>query len=132
MKKISIITFVMATMVTVSSFACAQDAPAFVVKTYPRQAINAAVQEMNALAGADAALSPKVRELIALGVAAQIPCVYCIYFHTKAAKVFGASEAELREALAHAAAVRKWSTILNGSMYDQDDWKSEVDAMFSQ
>jgi alkylhydroperoxidase/carboxymuconolactone decarboxylase family protein YurZ len=76
MKKISIITFVMATMVTVSSFACAQDAPAFVVKTYPRQAINAAVQEMNALAGADAALSPKVRELIALGVAAQIPCVY--------------------------------------------------------
>jgi AhpD family alkylhydroperoxidase len=109
----------------------AQEAPAFMTKTYPEQAIGAALQDMTALQGEDAALSGKIRELVGLGVAAQIPCVYCIYFHTKAAKSFGASEAEVKEALAAAAQVRKWSTILNGSLYDEDAWRQEVDAMFS-
>ena len=93
--------------------------------------IGAAVKDMMALQGDDAAISPKVRELIGLAVSAQIPCVYCIYFHTKAAKQFGASDAEVKEALAAAAQVRKWSTILNGSMYDEATWQKEVDAMFS-
>jgi len=28
--------------------------------------------------------------------------------------------------------VRKWSTVLNGSMYDVNVWPTEVDAMFAQ
>ena len=63
-------------------------------------------------------------------VAAQVPCEYCVYFHTKAAKKFGATDAEIREAIAQAAQVRKWSTILNGSNYDDDAFEKEVDAMF--
>ena len=35
------------------------------------------------------ALSNKVKELIGLGVSAQIPCHYCVLFHTEAAKLFG-------------------------------------------
>jgi AhpD family alkylhydroperoxidase len=108
----------------------AEEAPAFIKNTYPEQAIDAALQDMNALQGEDAALSPKVRELIGLGVAAQIPCVYCIYYHIKALKTFGASDAEIKEALAAAAQARKWSTILNGSLYDEEEWEKEVDAMF--
>ena len=41
--------------------------------------------------GKDAKLSAKTRELIALGVAAQIPCAYCVYVHTKNATAEGAS-----------------------------------------
>jgi len=27
--------------------------------------------------------------------------------------------------------MRQWSTMLNGSAYDEDKWRSEVDAMFA-
>jgi AhpD family alkylhydroperoxidase len=78
----------------------------------------------------DAALDQKTKELIGLGVAAQIPCDYCVTYHATAAKSLGATEAEIREALAAAALVRKWSTLLNGSQYDEERWRSEVAAMF--
>ena len=71
----------------------------------------------------------KYRELIALGVAAQIPCAYCAYAHTAFARANGATDAEIQEAIAYGAEVRLWSTILNGSQYDLDKWKSEIDAI---
>lgn len=71
----------------------------------------------------------KYRELIALGVAAQIPCAYCAYAHTAFARANGATDAEIREAIAYGAEVRLWSTILNGSQYDLERWKSEIDAI---
>jgi len=74
-------------------------------------------------------IPPKYRELIALGVAAQIPCAYCAYAHTAFAKAQGASDAEIREAIAYGAEVRLWSTILNGSQYDLAKWKSEIDSI---
>lgn len=74
-------------------------------------------------------IPPKYRELIALGVAAQIPCTYCAYAHTAFAKANGANDAEVREAIAYGAEVRLWSTILNGSQYDLDRWKSEIDGI---
>src|SRR5438067_921997 len=40
------------------------------------------------------ALSGKYKELIGLAVAAQIPCRYCVYFHTQAAKLNGATDDE--------------------------------------
>ncbi len=130
-KLVAVILLTLIAFVCAISTAYADEAPAFIKKTYPEQAIGAALQDMMALQGEKAAISPKVRELIGLAVAAQIPCTYCIYFHTKAAAKFGASDAEIKEALAAAAQVRKWSTILNGSLYDEGVWKQEIDAMFS-
>lgn len=115
----------------VSAKAVADDVPAFMKETYPKPAIAAAVQEMAVLEGPDAVLPAKQRELIGLAVAATVPCHYCIYYHTKAAKNAGATAAELKEALAHAAQVRKWSTVLNGTMYDMEAFRKEVDAAFS-
>jgi AhpD family alkylhydroperoxidase len=60
------------------------------------------------------ALSGKSKELIGLGVAAQIPCRYCIYGHSEFAKLNGASERELREAIATAAIARELSALANG------------------
>jgi AhpD family alkylhydroperoxidase len=114
-----------------SMVAYAQEAPDFMKNIYPEQGLETALQDMMVLQGEDAALAAKERELIGLGVSAQIPCGYCVYFHTKAAKHHGATDAEIREAIAQAAQVRKWSTMLNGSMYDQSAFQEEVDAMFA-
>jgi len=74
-------------------------------------------------------IPPKYRELIALGVAAQVPCSYCAYAHTAFAKANGATDAEIREAIGYAAEVRLWSTVLNGSQYDLGTWKTEIDGI---
>ena len=60
-------------------------------------------------------------------MAAQIPCRYCIYFHTQAAKANGASEREIQETLAIAASIRHWSTFLNGSQTSEATFRKEVD-----
>ena len=76
------------------------------------------------------ALPAKVRELIGIAVASQIPCQYCVYYHVKAAKAAGASEEEIREAVHQASLTRHWSTILYGNQYDLEVYKAETDAAF--
>jgi AhpD family alkylhydroperoxidase len=71
------------------------------------------------------ALSPKVKALIELAVVAQIPCEYCIWADTAAAKASGASDEEIREAVAVAATGRYWSTMLNGLQVDLPTFKQE-------
>ena len=73
------------------------------------------------------AIPPKYKELIGLGVAAQIPCEYCVYFHTRAAKASGATDREIREAVGMAAIVRHWSTWLNGAQIDEAGFRAELD-----
>lgn len=107
----------------------AGEAPDFFKDTYPEHALKAALDANAVLEGEGAQLDAKTRELIALGVAAQIPCAYCVYAHTKNARAQGASEAEIREAVAAAATVRHWSTVLNGMAYDLEAFKAEVDKM---
>jgi AhpD family alkylhydroperoxidase len=109
----------------VASFA--QQPPQFFRDTYPTHALESALDAMAVLQGNDALLDAKTRELISLGVAAQIPCSYCVYFHTKSARAYGASEGEIREAVATSATVRQWSTVLNGMAYDLEAFKAELD-----
>ncbi len=74
----------------------------------------------------DSAIPAKYKELIGLSVASQIPCEYCVYFHTKAAKANGATDREIREAVAMSAIVRHWSTYLNGAQIDEATFRSEL------
>lgn len=76
------------------------------------------------------ALPKKVRELIGLAVAAQIPCQYCVYYHTKAAKAAGASEEEIREAVHQSSLTRHWSAVLYGNQVDLKTYESDTDAAF--
>jgi AhpD family alkylhydroperoxidase len=76
------------------------------------------------------ALTAKLRELIGLAVAAQIPCQYCVYYHMKAASAEGATQEEIREAVHQASLTRHWSTILYGNQYDLEAYKAEIDAAF--
>ena len=77
----------------------------------------------------DTALPKKVKELIGLAVAAQVPCDYCVYFHTETAKANGATEEENREAVAMAALTQHWSTVLNGMQVSQETFEQETDQM---
>jgi AhpD family alkylhydroperoxidase len=72
------------------------------------------------------ALPGRTKELIGLGVAAQIPCRYCIVAHTDFAKLNGASEAEVGEAVAMAAITRHWSTFVNGIQTDETKFRAEI------
>jgi hypothetical protein len=41
------------------------------------------------------------------------------------------TDAEIQEAIGYAGEVRLWSTILNGSQYDLDKWKAEIDGILA-
>ena len=73
------------------------------------------------------AIPAKTKQLLQLAVSAQVPCAYCVYFHTAVAKAYGASEDEIKEAVALAAISRHWSTVLNGMAIDMTTFRQEVD-----
>jgi len=68
----------------------------------------------------------KYRELIGLAVAAATRCKYCAFFHTEMAKLNGATEAEIEDAVHFAKSTMGWSTYLNGMQMDYEQFKSEV------
>ena len=72
------------------------------------------------------ALPGRTKELIGLAVSAQVPCRYCIVAHTEFAKLNGASETEIGEAVAMAALTRHWSTYLNGVQTDEAKFRGEI------
>ena len=93
----------------------AQEAPEWMKQTLPDQALKPLWDLQLAVLNPTGALDAKTKQLIGLGVAAQIPCAYCVYATTKAAKAAGATDAQIKEAIATAALVRFNSTMLNGS-----------------
>ena len=95
----------------------ADEPPSFRKQTYPKSALKAAWENYKAVSNPDGAIGAKHKQLSAIAVAAQIPCEYCTLAHSKKAREAGATEEEIKEALAVASLVRKWSTVLNG--YDK-------------
>jgi AhpD family alkylhydroperoxidase len=111
--------------------ALAQDAPPSLKAIEPAAAVGPAWQEYMAVFNPKGALDGKTKELIALAVAAQIPCEYCIYGHTVGAKHAGATDDQIKEAIAAAGQVRKMSTELNGNQYDLAAFKKQIDAAYA-
>ena len=100
---------------------------------FPRIGIAGAWAEFKSIQlNPKSALDGRTKELLGLAVSAQIPCLYCVYFHTAAAKLNGASDEQIREAVAMAAIVRHWSTVLNGMQVDPDTFRKETDAVLAR
>jgi AhpD family alkylhydroperoxidase len=100
--------------------------PAF-VKQLPKAAVAGAWREEKDLELSDrTALPPKVKALISLAVAAQIPCEYCIWADTNDARRAGATEEEIAEAVGMAAVTRHWSTMFNGLQVDFTQFKKDL------
>jgi AhpD family alkylhydroperoxidase len=77
----------------------------------------------------DTALDAKTKALVGLAVVSQIPCHYCIWADTESARAAGATEEEIREAVAIAATERYWSTMLNGLQVDFETFKQEFGSL---
>lgn len=73
------------------------------------------------------AIPPKYKELIGIAISGQIPCPYCVYYHTMAAINAGATKEELEEAAALAGSVRAWSGVLTNLMMSESQFKQEVE-----
>ncbi|PSH61198.1 carboxymuconolactone decarboxylase family protein [Phyllobacterium brassicacearum] len=99
-------------------------------KILPETAVAGAWAEIKSVQlNPETQLDGKTKELIGLAVASQIPCQYCIYFHTAASKANGATDEQVREAVAMSSIVRHWSTMLNGMQVDLATFKDETDAL---
>ena len=73
------------------------------------------------------AIPNKYKELIGLAVSGATRCRYCCYFHTEAAKLFGATDDEVTEAALIAKNTMGWSTYLNTMQFDYNQFIAEFD-----
>lgn len=97
-------------------------------EVYPKDALPGAWENFKQLQSPENAIPAKYRELLQLAVASQIPCAYCVYYHITVAKAFGATDEEIKEAVAHGAQTRQWSMILQGNQIELEAFKNEVEA----
>lgn len=68
----------------------------------------------------------KYRELIGVAIAAATKCRYCALYHSEVAKLNGATEEEIEDAVHYAKSSAGWSTYINGLQLDYDEFKDEV------
>ena len=101
------------------------------IENYPDSMLPGAWGWMNDVEDGKGALDMKTMQLIALAVAAQVPCQYCTHYHRAAAMSYGATEQELAEAAVIAGYVRHWSAVLYGTGADLDAYKDMVDGLFA-
>lgn len=74
----------------------------------------------------ETAVPNKYKELIGLGIAAATKCRYCALFHTEVARLNGATQEEIDDALRFAKTVSGWSTYINGSQADYEQFQRDV------
>jgi AhpD family alkylhydroperoxidase len=79
----------------------------------------------------ETAIPNKYKELIGLAVSGATRCRYCCYFHTEAARLFGATEDEITETALIAKNTMGWSTYLNTLQFDYDAFVTEFDQITS-
>jgi AhpD family alkylhydroperoxidase len=75
----------------------------------------------------ETAIPNKYKEMIGLAVSGATRCRYCAYFHTEAARLFGATEDEINETALIAKNTMGWSTYLNTLQFDYDEFVKEFD-----
>ncbi|MEV5277636.1 MULTISPECIES: carboxymuconolactone decarboxylase family protein [unclassified Streptomyces] len=69
----------------------------------------------------------KYKELIGVGLHSETKCHYCTLFHTEAAKLFGATDEEIQEAVHYAKTSLGWSAYINGIREDYDAFAQELE-----
>jgi AhpD family alkylhydroperoxidase len=68
----------------------------------------------------------KYRELIGIGISAITKCEYCIQYHTEVARLNGATDAEIEDAVHYAKSSAGWSAYLNGMQVDKQQFADEL------
>jgi len=96
-------------------------------RTIPDSLIETEWRSFKTLMLSETAIPNKYKELIGLGVSGATRCRYCTYFHTEAAKLWGATDEEINEAALVAKNTMGWSTYLNTRQFDYDQFVREFD-----
>jgi AhpD family alkylhydroperoxidase len=81
--------------------------------------------EMKAYSFGETKIPAKYRELMGIAVAASIKCPYCVHFHTRAARMAGATDEEIAETAFLTRFTTGWSSILHASNIDFEDFKRQ-------
>ncbi len=68
----------------------------------------------------------KYRELIGVAISAVTKCKYCALFHTEVARLNGATDAEIEDAVHYAKSSAGWSAYINGLQVDYEKFRGEV------
>jgi AhpD family alkylhydroperoxidase len=68
----------------------------------------------------------KYKELMGIAVHAGTKCRYCTLFHTELARMYGATDEEIQEAVHYAKYTLGWSAYLNGMQTDYDQFAKEL------
>ena len=95
-------------------------------KTMPDTSLDMEWQLMKQVQMMPGAIPNKYRELLGVGISAVTKCKYCAFFHTEIAKLHGATDAEIEEAVHFAKAGAGWSTYINGMQLDYEQFKAEI------
>jgi AhpD family alkylhydroperoxidase len=103
--------------------------PDFFAGVPPEAAAGAWLGEKQLEMNPETALSGKYKSLISLAVASQIPCRYCVVADMEFAKLEGATDREIREAVTMAGMARQMGTLLDGLEIDEKAYRRDVDRM---
>jgi len=71
----------------------------------------------------------KYRELMGIAVSSAVHCRFCITFHSAVAKLFGATEEEIKEAAFLAKHTVGWSAFVDGRLADIGQLEKELAKM---
>jgi len=96
-------------------------------KKIPPDVVPQEWSEMKKYAFGETKIPAKYKELMGLAIAATIKCPYCLYFHTKAAKMNGATDEEIAETAFLARFTTGWSEIAHVTGLDLEEFKKQVD-----
>ena len=94
-------------------------------KAIPPEALPHEWAEMKTFSFGKTKIPAKYRELMGLAIAASIKCPYCIYFHTRAAKMNGATDEEIAETAMLTRFTTGWSSILHVADIDLAEFKKQ-------
>jgi AhpD family alkylhydroperoxidase len=99
------------------------------IKAVPDESLEAEWRYMKTAQFDEGPIPNKYRELIGVAISAVTKCRYCAFFHTEAARLNGATEEEIRDAVRYAQSSAGWSTWVNGLQFDYEQFKTEVRQM---
>jgi AhpD family alkylhydroperoxidase len=95
-------------------------------KRMPDKFLDPEWQLMKELEFGETLIPNKYKELIGVAVHSETKCRYCTLFHQEAAKLFGATDQEIQEAVHFAKYTSGWSVYLNGIREDYDTFAREL------
>jgi AhpD family alkylhydroperoxidase len=102
--------------------------PEFMKKMPPEVAAGAWLQIRDLEMG-KTALPNKTKSLIGLAVSAQIPCRYCVFADTEFAKLDGATDREIAEAVSAAGIARSFGALIDGLQVDEAAFRRDYDRL---